>query len=103
MLKDAAVSLLLRQSSKHAASAWLNKAGQQVLGSGYSRDEELEADAFAASLLGTAGGDTLSGERLLDRLAQWASGQGVSIAGNYFASHPPFAERVTNLRLKRRG
>jgi Zn-dependent protease with chaperone function len=103
IVKDAALSLLLRQSSgRNAASAWLSKAGQQLLGSAYSRDEEFEADAFAVALVGIAGGDALAGERLLEKLAQPTSEPIVSIAGNYFATHPPLLERVANLRGTRR-
>jgi Zn-dependent protease with chaperone function len=104
IVKDAALSLLLRQTSgRHAASAWLSKAGRQLLSCAYSRDDELEADVFAAALVGTAGGDALAGERLLEKLAQRASGQSVSIAGDYLAIHPPLMERVANLRARRRG
>jgi predicted Zn-dependent protease len=100
ILKDAALSLLLRQTSgRHAASAWLNKAGRQLLGGSYSTDDELEADAFAVALVGTAGGDALAGERLLDALAQRV--QSVGIVGDYFATHPPLVERIANLRAKR--
>ena len=104
ILKDAALSLLLRQTSgRHAASAWLSKAGRQLLGGSYSSDDELEADAFAVALVGTAGGDALAGERLLEELAQRASVQSVGIAGDYFATHPPLVERVAHLRARRRG
>jgi Zn-dependent protease with chaperone function len=104
IVKDAAVSLLLRQTSgKSAASAWLNRAGQQLLGSAYSKEDEFEADAFAAALVGTAGGDALAGERLLERLAQRTCVQGFGIAGNYFTTHPPLMERVANLRAKSQG
>jgi len=104
LVRDAALSLLLRQSSgRHAASAWLSGAGRQVLGRAYSRDDELEADAFAVALVGTAGGDAVAGERLLEKLAQRISGQGVGMAGDYFATHPPLMERVANLRAKRPG
>ena len=104
IVKDAALSLLLRQSSgRHAASAWLSKAGQQLLSCAYSRDDELDADAFAVALVGTAGGDASAGERLLENLAQRASVHSVVIAGDYFASHPPLMERVANLRAKRQG
>jgi Zn-dependent protease with chaperone function len=104
IVKDAALSLLLRQTSgRHAASAWLSKAGRQLLSCAYSRDDELEADVFAVALVGTAGGDALAGERLLEKLAQGASGQSVSIAGDYLATHPPLMERVANLRARRRG
>jgi Zn-dependent protease with chaperone function len=103
IVKDAALSLLLRQSTgRHAASAWLSKAGRQLLGSAYSRDNELEADVFAEALVGTAGGDALAGERLLEKLAQGTSGQGIGVAGDYLATHPPLTERIANLRAKRR-
>ena len=104
IVKDAALSLLLRQSSgRRAASAWLSKAGHQLLGCAYSRDDELEADVFAAALIGTAGGDALAGERLLEKLAQETSVQSVGIAGDYLTTHPPLMERVANLRARRRG
>ena len=91
---------MLRQTSgRHAASAWLSKAGRQLLGGSYSSDDELEADAFAVALVGTAGGDALAGERLLEELAKRV--HGVGIAGDYFTSHPPVVERVANLRAKR--
>src|SRR5437899_10109384 len=83
IVKDAALSLLLRQSSgRHAASAWLSKAGRQLLDCAYSKAQELEADAFAVALVGTAGGDALAGEQLLEKLAQWIPVQSVGVAGN---------------------
>jgi len=102
IVKDAALSLLLRHSSfRQASSAWLGRAGRQALVCAYSREDELEADAFAVALIRTAGGDALAAERLLGKLARTNSGQGVGLAGDYFATHPPFAERVANLRAKR--
>jgi predicted Zn-dependent protease len=104
MVKDAALSLLMRQfSGRHAASAWLTKAGHQLLSSAFSRDDELEADGFAVTLVENAGGDPLAGERLLEKLAQETSGQSVSIAGEYLATHPPFTERIANLRARKPG
>jgi predicted Zn-dependent protease len=104
IVKDAALSLLLRQSSfRQASSAWLDRVGRQALVCAYSREDELEADAFAVALVGTAGGDALAGERLLEKLAQRNSGQSVGIAGDYFATHPPLIQRVANLRAKRPG
>jgi predicted Zn-dependent protease len=101
IVRDAALSLLLRQSSgRHAASAWLGGAGRQVLSRAYARDEELEADAFAVSLIRTAGGDASAGGRLLERLAQQTSGESVGFAGDYLATHPPLMERVANLRAR---
>jgi predicted Zn-dependent protease len=104
IVKDAALSLLLRQSSgRNAASAWLSRAGQQLLGCAYSKDDEFEADVFAAALVGAAGGDALAGERLLEKLAQLTSVESVGIGGDYFATHPPLMERVASLRVKRQG
>src|SRR5438093_1813837 len=101
LVKDAALSLLLRQTSgRHPASAWLSKAGQQFLNGGYSKDEEFEADAFAAALIRKAGGDALACERLLKDLAQRAAVQRVSLEGDYFTTHPPLAERIANLCAK---
>jgi predicted Zn-dependent protease len=102
IVKDAALSLLLRQSSgRHAASAWLSQAGRQLLDRAYSRDNELEADDFAAALVEAAGWDALAGERLLARLAQGTAGQSVGIAGEYLATHPPLMERVAHLHARR--
>ncbi len=102
IVKDAVLSLLLRQTSaRQAASAWVSKVGRQVLVCAYSREDELEADAFAVALVRTAGGDALAGERLLEKLAQSNSGRGVGVAGDYFATHPPLPERVAHLRAKR--
>jgi Zn-dependent protease with chaperone function len=104
ILKDAALSLLLRRTSgSHAANAWLSKAGRQLLVGAYSRDDELEADAFAVAIVGNAGGDASAGERLLAGLAQRGSAQGVGIPGDYFATHPPLAERIANLHANRMG
>jgi predicted Zn-dependent protease len=102
IVKDAALSLLLRQTSgRHAAGAWLSNAGRQLLSGAYSNDDELAADSFAVELVRSAGGDALAGERLLEKLAQGASMQSVLITGNYFTTHPPLLERVANLRAKK--
>ena len=104
IVKDAMLSLLLRQfSGRHATSAWLSKAGRQLLSSAFSRDDELEADAFAGALIGTAGGDASAGERLLEKLYDRTSGRSVAIAGDYLGTHPPFRERIANLRARRAG
>jgi putative metalloprotease len=104
VVKDAALSLLLRQfSGRHATSAWLSKAGRQLLSSAFSRDDELEADAFAGALIGTAGGDASAGERLLEKLYERTSGQSIGTAGDYLTTHPTLMERVANLRARRLG
>jgi beta-barrel assembly-enhancing protease len=104
IVRDAALALLLRQSSgRHAASAWLGRVGRQTLARAYSRESELEADAYAVALIRASGGDALAGERILERLAQRSSGRSVGMVGEYFAAHPPFAERLAHVRARRPG
>jgi len=104
IVKDAALSLLLQQfSARYAAGVWLNKTGRQLLSRAFARDDELEADAFAATLVRGAGGDASAGQRLLEKLAQATSGRSVSAGGEYLATHPPLKERITNLRAGRSG
>ena len=104
IVKDAALSLLLRQwSSRHGASAWLSQTGQTLLSRAFSRADEMEADVFAEALVRTAGGDPLAGESLLENLAGGTSDQSVGIAWAYLATHPSLTDRVANLQAKRRG
>ena len=101
IMKDAAVSLLLRRTTgRDAASAWLSKAGRQLFAGAYSRDEEFDADIFAVSLVQNAGGDALAGERFLQRLAQNASMQPSGVI-SYLTVHPLPAERISNLRARK--
>jgi predicted Zn-dependent protease len=101
LVKDAAVSLLLRQSSgKQAAGDWLSKAGQQLLRCAYSPEDELAADAFAAALVRTSGGEAPAAERWLEKVARRAFVHGVVKPGDYLASHPHPRERIANLRAR---
>jgi predicted Zn-dependent protease len=103
LIKDAAVSLLLRKaSSRQAATTWLNNAGRQLLGR-YSREVEFEADAYSFSLLRTAGGDPLIAEHFLKKLAQQSSVQSIGALGEYFSNHPPLLERISNLHARIQG
>lgn len=100
LIKNAAISLLLRKSSgRGAASAWLSQVGRQELSRGYSRDDEFEADAFSVALLKAAGGDPGAAERVLQKLDHQIRGQEGCVVGGYFAGHPPSSERIVNLRV----
>lgn len=102
LVKDAALSLLLRQSTgRNAASAWLNRMGRKALSRAFSRDDELEADAFAGALIASAGGAPSGGEHLLEKMAQATSNLGISVVEDYFSTHPPLPERLASLRAKR--
>jgi predicted Zn-dependent protease len=86
----------------NAVTARLAGAGRmlrEVLGKGYSRDLEYEADREGAKLASRAGFDAHAGERSLARLGavspdmpEWAE---------YLSSHPPFTDRIRE--LQRRG
>jgi Zn-dependent protease with chaperone function len=102
LIRDSALTLLLRQApGRHALGGWLSKAGQQLLSAAFSKEEEFEADAFAADLVRTAGGDICSGERVLEKLSQPVYAQGVRAPGSYFGGHPPLAERLARLQARR--
>jgi len=104
IVKDAALSLLLRQTSNRlATSSWLGKASEQLLGSAYSRAEELEADIFAAELIKTAGGDPSEAENLLHKLSGLLTRPGSRLAGPYARIHPSPWERLENLRSRQLG
>jgi beta-barrel assembly-enhancing protease len=104
IVRDSMFSLLLRQSSmRQAASAWLGRVGQQALNLAYSGENELEADSFAVSLIRSCSGDTLAGERLLEKLNQPMPNQSVARWGEYFATHPSLPERLSHLRSNRSG
>jgi predicted Zn-dependent protease len=67
-----------------------------LLQQGYSRDQELEADALGARLAAAAGFDGAAATRLLDRLAG-AKGELAGLEA-FFSSHPPFEVRVAAIR-----
>jgi beta-barrel assembly-enhancing protease len=66
-----------------------------LLNQGYSREQELEADAFGARAAAAAGFDPAGGRRVLVRLAAESAAE--PLLGGYFASHPPLADRLRNL------
>lgn len=82
-----------------AVSRRVPAAGQvvrEMLGKGYSRQQELEADREAVRLM-TAGGFHQDGAvRALERLAQQAPADATP-ASEYFSTHPPLEERIRAL------
>jgi predicted Zn-dependent protease len=107
VLRRHAIDRVMASSMLNAAVGRLSIAGgvlgrsvaglaATLLQQGYSRDQELEADALGVRLAVAAGFDGGAAVRLLDRLA----GAGGDIAGlaAYFASHPPFEVRVAGIQ-----
>ena len=101
VVQDSVFALLLRRSPGSAATAWLQKVGQQALSRAYSREQEFEADAFALGLLDQGGGNLEAGENLLGKLAAQLPQQAKSNWSEYLATHPPLDARVQYLRTTR--
>lgn len=97
IVKDAALSLLLRRTSgRLAASQWLGDSGQRRLSQAFASEQEHEADAYAKALVQAAGGDACAGEALFMNLACLPFA--AAACGHYFTSHPPLSQRLARLR-----
>jgi len=104
LVEDSLFSLVLRKSpGKGAAGAWLGRVGRQAFSRAFSREDELDADSYALDLVRASGGDVSAGEMLMEKLARQTPDQEGAILGEYFSTHPPFTERIANLRSKRAG
>lgn len=71
----------------------LGKLLSDLLSTDYSRSQEFEADEFALKLMGAAGRDGHGMISLFRRLDALRGGERSSL-GSYFASHPPFPDRI---------
>ena len=83
----------------NAVTARLSGVGRmirEVLGKGYSRTLELEADAEAVRLIAAADFDSGAAVRALQRLSEVAP-DNAGLA-EYFSSHPSISERVQELK-----
>ena len=75
--------------------AWLRQQGIQLLSSAHSRGGELEADELGVRLAAAAGFGAAGALSLLRRLERF--GPDAISLGQYFASHPPAADRIASL------
>jgi predicted Zn-dependent protease len=83
----------------NAVMSRLPAAGQmlrEVMGKGYSKTLELEADQEAVHLADAAGFDATASISALQRLAR--VGREPSGIAEYLSSHPPIAERIRELQ-----
>jgi predicted Zn-dependent protease len=79
------------------AGQWLKSAGFRLLQSAYSQDRELVADKLGARLAEAARFAPEAAVRMLQRLQERAGRSDGSDLAEYFASHPPFDERIDTL------
>lgn len=97
IMTDSAIRFASRVTPvRGALGVWLKRVGVQYLAGAYSRDIESEADRFATQLTTAAGFDPAAGKRLFARLADLGREPGG--LGRYFASHPPFNERIARVQ-----
>ena len=68
----------------------------KLVAEGYSRSQELEADTYAVRLTRAAEFNPHAGITLLQRLQSLSCQPGA--LAQFFASHPPFPERIENLQ-----
>jgi predicted Zn-dependent protease len=66
-----------------------------LLRQGYSREQELEADAFGVRVARAAGFDPAAARRVLVRLSVESAAE--PLLSGYFATHPPLDERLRHL------
>jgi len=77
---------------------WLRKGGLELLQNAHARNSELEADEFGLRLAIAARFAPAGAISLLRRIERL--GNDPSVLGQYFASHPPAAERIARLEPK---
>jgi len=99
LVRNAAFSVLSKRlGGVGAIGTWLRGTGLKLLESAYSQQNEFTADELGAKLALAGGFDKDAGEKLLLRLAQASKGPETESLAKYFASHPPFNERIANVR-----
>ncbi|WP_374339196.1 M48 family metallopeptidase [Methyloversatilis sp.] len=96
LLQGSAVALFMTWYVGDVSSL-LSIAPTVLLQSGYSRDMEREADAYAAKLLRKRGRSPLLLADMLERLAR-AHGVSQDATGAWLSSHPDTASRIEALR-----
>lgn len=73
-------------------------AGVRLMQSAYSQDQEIEADSFGVRLAHSAGYDPAASIRMMQRLQAHAGKDLTPEFLAYFSTHPPFPERIAQLR-----
>ena len=108
VIRRHAINRVLRQTAYAAASMvapgrgaiapWLRRVGLEWLERAYSREQEYEADALGGLLMRAAGFDLAGPIRLFERFRMLAKPADAPGLGAYLSTHPPVADRITQLR-----
>ena len=108
VIRRHAINRVLRQTAYAAVSMvapgrgaiapWLRRVGLEWLERAYSREQEYEADALGGLLMRAAGFDLTGPIRLFERFRMLARPADAPGLGAYLSTHPPVADRITQLR-----
>ena len=98
VISDSAIAAAARTTPvRGMLGGWLRGVGMNFVRSAYSQSREFEADALGARLAHAADFDVRAAMRLLRRLELLRSDAPELPLAEYFASHPPPAERIERL------
>jgi len=99
IMSDAAMSAAMRTLRVGGmAGQWVRSTGLSLMRSAYAQDRELLADKLGAKLAMTAGFDPEGAIRMFEQLARRERAEDAPPLGEYFATHPPFGDRIGELR-----
>jgi predicted Zn-dependent protease len=98
IMRDFAVNAASRiVPARGAITGWVKKVGMQYIESSYSQELEFQADKLGVRLIEAAGFAPDASVSLLKRLGNLKSSENRIQIGSYFATHPPFEERIRNI------
>ena len=80
----------------------IGRQAAQVIGLGYSRNAERQADFYGSEFMAKAGYDPYAAVTLQEKFLALSGGAATTGPAVWFASHPPSAERVDNNRMRTR-
>lgn len=98
MRSTAFSTLAKRMPGSGKLGTWVRSTGLKLLESAYSQQNETTADQLGTRLGSAACYDPNAAITLMTRLAEMCTGSDRSILGTYFSTHPPFDERIENIK-----
>ena len=98
MSSTAFSALAKRIPARGKIGTWLRSTGLKLLESAYSQQNETTADQLGTRLGNAAGFNPDAAVKLMTRLAEMCPDNDRSVLGTYFSTHPPFDERIENIK-----
>lgn len=98
MSSTAFSTLAKRMPGRGVLGSWVRSTGLKLLESAYSQQNETVADQLGTRLGQASGYNTNGAVTLMRRLGEMCPNNDRSILGVYFSTHPPFDERIANIK-----